>query len=70
MNAFTPLTFTWYSDVNAASHFAGPGSTVFPQGVLMIATSHALKREVNDLVLEQIFAFKERTHLKDRQLLE
>jgi hypothetical protein len=29
-----------------------------------------LKREVNDLVLEQIFVFKEPTDLTDRQLLE
>jgi hypothetical protein len=36
----------------------------------MTATSQVLKSEVNDLVLEQIFALKEPTDLKNRQLLE
>ena len=36
----------------------------------MTASSHALTREVNDLVLEQIFTFKRPVELDDRQLLE
>ncbi|HWX92073.1 MAG TPA: hypothetical protein VNY29_05525 [Terriglobales bacterium] len=36
----------------------------------MTATSQVLEHEVNDLVLEQIFAFKEPTGLKDNRLLE
>lgn len=36
----------------------------------MAASSLALCREVNDLVLEQIFAFKQAANLDDRQLLE
>ena len=36
----------------------------------MTATSQILKREVSDLMLEQIFVFKEPTGLSDRQLLE
>jgi hypothetical protein len=36
----------------------------------MAASSHALTREVNDLVLEQIFTFKQPADFDDRQLLE
>jgi hypothetical protein len=36
----------------------------------MTASSHALTREVNDLVLEHIFTFKQSVELDDRQLLE
>jgi hypothetical protein len=33
-------------------------------------TSPSLRREVNDLVLEQVYAFKEPTDIDDRHLLE
>ena len=36
----------------------------------MTTSSHALTREVNDLVLEQIFTFKQSVEPDDRQLLE
>ena len=36
----------------------------------MTASSHTLTREVADLVLEQIFAFKAPIELNDRELLE
>jgi len=36
----------------------------------MMATSPSLKREVNDLVLEQIHAFKQPADITDSQLLE
>jgi len=36
----------------------------------MNTSSHSLQREVKNLVLEQIFAFKEPTDLDDRLLLE
>jgi hypothetical protein len=36
----------------------------------MTVTSQVLKREMDDLVLEQVIVFKEATDLRDRQLLE
>jgi len=36
----------------------------------MTATSHSLKREVNDLVLEQVHALKQPVKIDDRELLE
>ena len=35
-----------------------------------MVTTLSIKREVNDLVLEQIYAFKEPTDIDDQQLLE
>ena len=44
--------------------------TLRSRGFVVTTSSHALTREVNDLVLEQIFTFKQSVEPDDRQLLE
>ena len=56
--SFNTLAVRWFAPDRYSS-------LVWPQGVFMMATSPSLKREVNDLVLEQIHAFKQPADITD-----